>query len=68
MVAGVEKKTNKWPKDVNNDKEYSEIEKPVRDLLKFRKNHDDDEFCYELGPILDKSVPLWCKDRTAPGL
>ncbi|EXA29658.1 hypothetical protein FOVG_18874 [Fusarium oxysporum f. sp. pisi HDV247] len=36
MVAGVEKKTNKWPKDVDNDKEYSENEKPVRDLLKFR--------------------------------
>ncbi|KAM5529493.1 hypothetical protein FOXYSP1_17337 [Fusarium oxysporum f. sp. phaseoli] len=36
MVAGVEKKTNKWPKAVDNDKEFSENEKPVRDLLKFR--------------------------------
>jgi len=36
MAAGVEKKTNKWPKDVDNDKEYSENEKPARDLLKFR--------------------------------
>jgi len=36
MAAGIEKKTNKWPKDVDNDKEYSENEKPARDLLKFR--------------------------------
>ncbi|EWZ29387.1 hypothetical protein FOZG_17015 [Fusarium oxysporum Fo47] len=35
MAASVEKKTNKWPKDVDNDKEYSENDKPVRDL-KFR--------------------------------
>ncbi|KAJ4074660.1 hypothetical protein NW760_015440 [Fusarium oxysporum] len=36
MVTGVENKTNKWPEDVDNDKEYSENEKPVRGVLKFR--------------------------------
>ncbi|EXM14101.1 hypothetical protein FoTM2_016659 [Fusarium oxysporum f. sp. vasinfectum] len=36
MAGGVEKQTNKWLKDVDNDKEYSKNEKPARDLLKMK--------------------------------
>jgi hypothetical protein len=36
MAGGMEKQTNKWPKDVGNDKEYSKHEKPAQDLLRMR--------------------------------
>ncbi|EXK25212.1 hypothetical protein FOMG_18117 [Fusarium oxysporum f. sp. melonis 26406] len=36
MAGGVRKQTNKWPKDVDNDNEYSKNEKPAQGLLKMR--------------------------------
>ncbi|KAJ9419226.1 hypothetical protein QL093DRAFT_2101327 [Fusarium oxysporum] len=36
MAGGVGKQTNKWPKDVDSDNEYSKNEKPAQDLLKMR--------------------------------